>query len=376
MKTELKLSTALKILIITARADFGGGPEHIFRLIQKLKDNIDFYIACPDDYPYKKKYSELVTGSKIILIPHRKFILKELFKLKKFIKEKEIHLIHSHGKGAGIYSRLLSFLTSVPSVHTFHGIHIGNYNSIQKFIYLLLEKFLSRFTKRFISVSKSEFQKAVNTGITKKSKIVIIENAVLVPQNVISDDNFYTEKKNIVTMTRSDYAKNSLLLIPVFEKLKTLININEFEMTVLGSGEEEGKLKEKSQSHGLANIFSFKGLVDNPSDYLSTSFCYISTSRWEAMPLGVMEAMSWGIPVIATDVTGNIDLIEHNKTGFLFDIHNPNQAAEFLVLLSKDYNLWKRLSLASKEKIEKNFSLTKMADETKNVYHGILKGSL
>jgi glycosyltransferase involved in cell wall biosynthesis len=374
--TELKLSKTPKILIITARADFGGGPEHIFRLVQKLKDEIEYYIACPDDYPYKKRYSELVTGSRIIIIPHRKFALKELYRLRTFIKEKGIELIHSHGKGAGIYSRLLSFITSIPTVHTFHGIHIGSYNSAQKIIYLLLEKFLSIFTKRFISVSKSEFQKVISSGITRSSKISIIENAVRVPQNIIPDDNFYAEKKNIVTITRFDYAKNSLLLIPVFEKLKTLINISQFEIIVLGSGKDAEKLKEKSVSYGSENIFSLKGFVDNPSDYLSTSFCYISTSRWEAMPLGVMEAMALGIPVVATDVTGNSDLVEHDKTGFLFDINNPNQAAEFLAQLSKDFNLWKKLSLASKERIEKNFSLAKMAAETKSLYMEIIEDAL
>ncbi|MEJ2617259.1 MAG: hypothetical protein P8Z35_20075, partial [Ignavibacteriaceae bacterium] len=102
------------ILIITVRADFGGGPEHIYSLIKELHKENNFYIACPDDFPYKNKYTDILGKNRIILIPHRKFKLSYLFGLKNYVKYHEINIIHSHGKGAGIYGRFLSVISGIP----------------------------------------------------------------------------------------------------------------------------------------------------------------------------------------------------------------------------------------------------------------------
>jgi len=169
------------ILIITSRADFGGCPEHVFQLINQLKNDFNFFVACPNDYPYYKLYSKLLGTNNIFEIPHRKVNLTLILKLYEFIKKKEIRLIHSHGKGAGIYSRLLFFLTSSPIVHTFHGVHIEKYSKIARVLYLTLEKFFSLFTLKFISVSNSEKDKILKYRIAKASKVVVIPNGVNIP---------------------------------------------------------------------------------------------------------------------------------------------------------------------------------------------------
>jgi len=107
------------ILIITSRADFGGGPEHIFQLINQLINGYNFFIACPKDFPYYERYSQLVGEDNIFEIPHRKINVFSILKLSSFIGKNKIDLIHSHGKGAGIYSRLLFFLTGKPIVGHF-----------------------------------------------------------------------------------------------------------------------------------------------------------------------------------------------------------------------------------------------------------------
>ncbi len=363
----------LNVLIITARADFGGGPEHIYSLLKALYKNNNFYIACPDDIPYKLRFSELIGENKIILIPHRKFRLLTLFNLKVFTKKNFINIIHSHGKGAGIYARLLSFLTAIPCVHTFHGFHTGNYNSAQKFFYIMIEKTLSLYTKKIISVSKGENEKLVQNKIAPTSKIVIIENAVEIPAQSISEQNFYSKPKVITTFTRFNYQKNSLQLIEIFKELKERKAGQFFKLALLGTGEEEAEIKKMAKDNGLSEIFVFSGTVENPGKYLEDSFCYISTSRWEGMPLAILEAMSYGVPVIATNVVGNNDLVEDNETGFLYNIENPKEAAGLIIELSEDFELWKSFVKKSREKIIKHFSLKKMAGETEKIYNSIVR---
>ncbi|MDO8550910.1 MAG: glycosyltransferase [Ignavibacteria bacterium] len=359
----------LNILIITARADFGGGPKHIYSLIKALHKNNNFYIACPDDIPYKKRYAEILGENKIIIIPHRKFSLIYLFKLKAFAGNNKIEIIHSHGKGAGIYGRFLSLLTAIPCVHTFHGIHIGSYNYYQKKIYLLVEKVLALKTKKFISVSNSEMEKAVELGLSPGSKITVIQNGVDVSQKKVT---FNFNSVHLSTITRFDEAKNSELLISVANSLKKKLS-KTFVIHVIGSGEREESVKSAVYKNGLSENFIFYGSLLNPAEILEKTNCYISTSIWEGLPLGALEAMSLGLPVIATNVVGNKDVVIHNKTGYLFNINDPDEAACFVIQLFNNERLWNEFSISAKERVEKEFSIKQMAEETNNLYTELLQ---
>lgn len=357
-----------KIILITSRADFGGGPEHIFNLIKVLKNDIDFFVACPDDYPYWNRYEKILGKDKLFKILHRKINLKIIFSLKDFIKKNKIQFVHSHGKGAGLYSRILNFIYGIPCIHTFHGFHIGEYNFIQKRIYILLEKILAIFTKTFITVSKSEFELISSYKISKIEKIRTINNGVDIPAEKVNEEIFNKNKLKVITITRFDYAKNTLLLVDIIKELKNQNKINLFEFVILGSGSDEKNFRKRMNEENISDYIKLFGFVENTSEFLIDAFCYISTSRWEGLPLGIMEAMSYGVPVIATNVTGNKDLVENNKNGYLYNINNSKEAVEYIVKLSEDKKLWKDLSDECRLNIENKYSLEKMGKETKLLY--------
>ena len=357
-----------KILLISVRADFGGGPEHIYRLVQKLKDEIEIYIACPNDYPYWNRYERLVNAERMIRIPHRKFKLYAVSSLIFFLHKHQIDLIHSHGKGAGIYGRTLRLISGVPCIHTFHGIHVGEYSVIQKRAYIMLERIMSKLTASFITVSKSEFDLVKKLKIARNEKINIVNNGVVIPSETLEENIFSREKLKLITISRFDYSKNTLLLIDILKELKRQNQIERFEIIILGSGQDEAVFKLKLEQCGISSFVKLLGMVENPSDYLKDAFCYISTSRWEGLPLGILEAMAYGIPAIATNVTGNKDVVQQDVNGFLYDLDKPEVAADYLLKLSDNKELWKSFSKASREIVEKKFSIERMAKETKEVY--------
>lgn len=114
----------MNVLYITVRSDFGGGPRHIDQLVEWMPKDINVFMAYPKDgCPYGLRWESNNRIKETIFIPYRKFSLKSLSKLKHFIKDNKIDIVHSHGNGAGIYSRLLKILCpSVAVIHTFHGI--------------------------------------------------------------------------------------------------------------------------------------------------------------------------------------------------------------------------------------------------------------
>jgi glycosyltransferase involved in cell wall biosynthesis len=354
------------ILLVTARADYGGGPEHMYRLIKLLHKEVNYFAACPNDHPYRQKYAEILGKDKIILIPHRKFRLSALKQLMSFVKKNRITIVHSHGKGAGIYSRMLSKLTGLKCIHTFHGIHTGEYSSVKKRIYLSIEKVLSSFTNKFISVSESEAQTVVTSGITSKDKITVIPNGTYIPLEISSYE--FKVLYNIIHITRFDYAKNTLLLIPIARELLKIKGDKEFRFIILGKGEDEKEFLWKITEEKIEKLFDMKGFLPDTGDYLKNSFCYISTSRWEGLPLSVLEAMSYGVPVVASNVNGNSDLVKHGLNGYLYDVNNPSEAAGYIMKLTEDEKKYKELSANGRRIAETEYSLDKMAEKTLKLY--------
>jgi glycosyltransferase involved in cell wall biosynthesis len=357
------------VLLITARADYGGGPEHIYRLIDKLEGLVNYFIAAPEDYPYWERFISALTRKKLFRIPHRKFSVSYLIKLVSFAKENKITLIHSHGKGAGIYGRLLSLITGIKCIHTFHGIHTGNYNSAQKFVYSGIERFLSLFTDHFISVSNSEAGTAADNKMAPRSRITVIPNGTYIPVKVSSFTQSSSAVYIISTITRFDFAKNTGLLIQIASEIRRRSEPGKFLFRIIGSGPEEIDFKNKMTAETLADMFEFTGFVPDASEFLMNSFCYISTSKWEGLPLGVLEAMSLGIPVVASDVTGNKDLVNHGFNGFLYGLSSPGEAADFILKLAEDQETYRLFSERSRAMIKESYSVDNMANKTLNLYN-------
>jgi len=358
----------VKILLITSRADYGGGPEHVLRLLSGLNHDFDFYVACPFEEPYFDRYQKIISEKNVLQIPHRKFRFKDLNRIRYYILKNNIQIIHSHGKGAGIYSRLLAVLINIKCIHTFHGVHLNQYNAVSKATYKLIERFLSRSTDAFVSVSQSEYESVLKNKFAKKNKLHLIENGVLIPELAVNENIFFTKPLLITSITRFDYAKNSSLIVDLLGRLAKTKSLDKFKFIFIGSGPEEASVKNKLKEKQLTSYVEFTGNLPNPEEILKKSFCYLSTSRWEGLPLGMLEAMANGLPCIATDVPGNRDLVINQVNGFLFNLTEPQTAANYLIKLSDDVNLWRKFSVNARNLIIEKYSLRIMIEKTKNLY--------
>ena len=358
--------------MISVRADFGGGPEHLFRLISALPHSIEVCIACPKEEPYWGRYAGIVREDHLLKIPHRRFTLTHLFALTRFVRRHRVDLIHSHGKGAGIYGRIVAFITGKRSIHTFHGIHIGTYRPWEKWLYLLLERLLSAVTTRCIAVSHGEAEMIHKMRLCHSKKLALIENGVVIPERGCSrleEDPI----RIIVSITRFDYQKNAELILPILETLRLNGHLNRFRFVLIGTGHGQSALEVAIRQRSFNDSVIFTGAIPHPEDYLKKAFCYLSTSRWEGMALGVLEAMAAGLPVVATDVVGNRDTVDHGKTGFLYEQDIPQDAANYLILLADQSALWSQFAQESRAKAEKSYSVERMALQTAELYSEVVK---
>ena len=361
----------MKILFITLRADHGGGPKHVDLLINNLSNNIEIFLASPQDKPYYDLWSESKRVKDMFVLPHRKFSAKKLLKLNKFIKDNDVKIIHSHGKGAGIYSRMLKILNPrLKVVHTLHGVHIGEYGFLKKRVYIFLERFLALFTDKFINVSNNENSICLKHGLFKKNKSEIIYNgikALLREDSSRKKFNLYG-KKVVTTISRFDYAKNMALAYEIAKNFKDGADII---FLWLGDGGDRAKFESMAKKDGVNIIFT--GFTDEIAAYLSATDIYLSTSRWEGLPYALIEAQSLGIPIVATNVVGNNEVVENGKSGFLFE--SAQQAHQNIEILLNDEKIYGKMQNQAQLNFKDKFDISVMIRKVEKIYEHVIKNN-
>lgn len=357
-----------KILYITVRSDHGGGPNHILQLIKGLSSTFEIYIACPKDEPYFAIFSGY---AECIEIPHRKFSIYRLLSLYKLVNEKKIDIIHSHGKGAGLYSRILGALCRKPVVHAFHGLHHAHMNFVSRFAYLCVERGLGRLTRIFINVSESERASCMKANLYEKSNSTVIPNGVVVPafrQRPCRDGAEF----KLITVSRLSYIKGNDVLLDVVKSL-TLLTRN-FKLRIVGDGEDRERLEKKARMLGIQDNVAFLGFRKDVPELLEEADLFLSSSRGEGMPIAVLEAMARGLPVVASDVIGNRDAVMDGKTGFLYDINSPGEGAGKVFRLISEPRLYETFSRNAYLTAVENYSAEKMCESVKNIYMSLSGG--
>lgn len=328
------------------------------------------FIACPKDEPYYLRYVEIVGEENIFVIPHRKFKFNILVRLLRWCKENRIQLMHSHGKGAGLYGRLLAFGAKIPCIHTPHGVHIENLGFWKRKIYLHYEYLASLSSAAVISVSAGEFDKIIKLKFSPERKVKLIPNGVQIPLNPIElpeDVPF-----RVIHISRFDVAKNSEYLLNILEILARRRVLDQFKFEILGDGEGCNIFEAEISARGLREVVVFHGFTPNPASFFDQALCLLSTSRWEGLPLAVLEAMAHGLVPVVSDVVGNRDAVQDGVTGLLYSLEDADKACDHLWKLANNKQLLCTLSEAARNEAIEKFSLSICTQKTFNLYHQVL----
>jgi glycosyltransferase involved in cell wall biosynthesis len=312
----------MRILFISSRADIGGGPAQMHALIKDVKRTNDVFCALPPDELFSQKVSNILPDRSVINIPHRKFSIGALIRLKRFCTENSIELVHSHGKGAGLYSRLLGALLKIRVIHTLHGIHDGQYSRFAKKLYHLYERAALLFTDKIICVSESERRIFVSL-VGESKKVVVVTNGT--PTIVFQPTPISVQR--VVCVNRLSFQKN------VGEVLDVAKHLPDWRFDIYGDGECAQELYAQATSSKLSNVH-FRGSTLKVLEEISGASVFLSTSRWEGLPLSPLEAMSIGIPLVLSNVAGNSDVIQEGVNGYLYPLGDIDSCISAIVRAS------------------------------------------
>jgi glycosyltransferase involved in cell wall biosynthesis len=252
-------------------------------------------------------------------------------------------------------------------VHTAHG--SLQLKSVKDFAYWCAEFALTRRTDQTIAVSESEAQQLRRLLLTG-DRLKTIPNGVVVPNSSMRATNTGATPLRIVHITRFVPQKNSDMVLSILSSLRQKGALDRFHVDMLGDGPERPNLEQEVASLGLKDSVTFHGAQPSVSSYLAKGFCVLTTSRWEGMPLAVLEGLAHGLPAIGTDTPGNNDVIS-NQVGRLFPLTDSAAAADHLIELAANPATWKQLSNAAVQMVQVKFSVRRMGADTVALYESI-----
>ena len=379
-----------KKIIILSEALNGGVRRHVLDLLSNLDVNkFDIYFLYGDermDSIMKNNLANLENrGIKLIKIKSFKKKIgvndirafKEIFKL---IKEISPDIVHCHSSKAGALGRIAAKLNKVNQIYyTPHAYIFQNedMNNIKKNIYIFIEKILSRVaTTKTINVSYGEQNIALKNNIDIEDKFLVIYNGISKELNLNEDklntirNSLKIKKEDIIigNISRIEHQKDPNTFIKVAEKVcKENDNI---KFIYVGDGSLLEESKNIAKKCELDNKLIFVGYSED-TDYMLNIFnIFLTTSLYEGMPYSLIEASRSGLPIIATNVIGNNEVVKQNYNGYLFDIRDIKQASEYIDCLIKDKLLLNNISNNSINRFNQLFLLDNMLEKYEKLYYG------
>lgn len=364
----------LQLLVSTA---LGGGPQHVGEVIRALpREEFEFVVAAPRDGPLFYRFRDF--GVEVVEMPLNRLRPQAFGDVVRLIRDRGIDVVHSHGKGAGLYGRYAAWRTGLPSVHTFHGIHYDEYPGWMVPLYLTLERALARLTRVVINVSWSQEREGLALGLFSRAQSRVIVNGVdgaavrsLVAQRGFSKTQLglKPDVPVIGTVARFDRVKAIGLLLDTLAVLRR--HVPSAHLVLAGGGGEERQVRQRAAAAGLARCVTFLGPTKDAVRVLSALDVFVSASRKEGLPLTILEAMAYGLPVVATRVPGNVDTVADEVTGLLTDPGSPRDLSDKVVSLLEDPSRRRAMGEAGRRRVEEEFSMQRMLAQTADVYRSM-----
>jgi glycosyltransferase involved in cell wall biosynthesis len=363
----------IRVLELLTATTLGGGPRQVFDLVRHLPgEEFRVSVAGPRDAQFAADLRTVgVELSPVDVDSLRAFPLT-LQRVRRLVQDTRADVVHTHGKGAGLYGRLAANQAGVPSVHTFHGIHYESYSRAGRALYLALERWLARLTHTVINVSASQDREALKLGVALPGRSAIIVNGIDVgelaarPPADRMELGLDPDAEVIGCVARFDPVKKHDLLV---EALATVKRRHPKAVLLLaGDGSEKERIRQRASELDVHVEFRPGAIAWSKNAYASCSL-YVTSSSKEGLPLAPLEAMASNLAVVATDVPGHQDVVERNTTGLLVSPAGGAQAlATAIESLLDDPERRRRMGQAGRARVLREFTLESMVDKTAAVY--------
>ena len=143
------------------------------------------------------------------------------------------------------------------------------------------------------------------------------------------------------------------------------------KLNVLGSGDPTPWI-DILQKNGVQDSVNFTGHVKDPSPFYRKAGIFVLPSRIEGMSNALLEAMSWGLPCVVSDIPGNRALVDHNLDGLIIPVDNAPALTDKIINLLKNPDMRSLLGRQARKKISSTFEIHCVTDRLIEIYRTLI----
>lgn len=335
------------------------------------------YVAGDPDYP--PTAHAMTAGLETIEVRFASLnpfvLLKDWYKLYKFVKEKNIEIINAHRSEDHLLTAFIAKRLNIPLVRTLGDVRSPKDNFMNRWLHF-------KATDYHISSSKSNLTRYISTWPDFKP------NSSIIPGGVKGEEVYRIEEKSNLLQKLKLPANSAIVgiiarLSPVkdhvtFIMSASLVFENVSDVVFLISGIEEKitrkDLKTLSESLNLNSNIYFLDRHEPVNELLSVlDIGVISSNGSEVISRIAMEYLATGVPVVATDVNVLPEVIENNRNGYVVPAENPYQMSEAITKILLDKSLKEKFSQQNLIDFKNKFDMNHVAESILEIYKNLIR---
>lgn len=356
----------MRVLVLCTNSDEAGAPIHVHTVVSSIKDEVVFHVVFGEDGPIAERLRN--QGVSVAVVPEMRSAISPLRDMRalraisQHVVAFDPDLVHAHSSKAGMLGRFVAFRHRIPWVYTVHGWGWRGLGRLAGRLVYWLERSFSKIPNgRYIYVSNSverEGQKCLRISASRGGVV----------HNGVADAGAYGEAEGplrILMAARVTEAKDHESLVRAFEQLSI-----DSELLLCGGGTDTDAFR------ALVHVWAptrhhrirLMGPRSDVRELLHTSHVVALISNFEALPLAIIEAMSAGRAIVASDVGGVSELVVDGVHGYLVAQRDIKVLTDALHRLLDDNQLRRRLGAAARQRYLDQFTSSAMCEKIIRIY--------
>ena len=281
--------------------------------------------------------------------------------LAKVFRERACDIVHTHDDKPLVYGSLAARLARVRRhVHTQHHGVLPQMTARQG----KLVAWAGRLPHAFVCVSRSSAVAMTDLGLPP-DRISVIWNGIDLEKYPFAGPK---PDGPAVTVARLNPEKDIATLLRAAAVVAQSLPM--FRLEIAGDGPERPALEQLSASLGMQDHVRFLGEIHDVPCLLARASMFVLSSRTEGVSLTILEAMARGLPVVATSVGGNPEVVAHETTGILVPAGDPDALASHLLWLTRHPQISEAMGRAGRQRVEAFFDCRRMVAQYERLYMG------
>lgn len=369
----------MRVYQVIDKSFIGGGQAVARNLAMGFRDaGIDSILSCRDGGPLVADIRAI--GQPVFPIPlDKRFRPGPARALAETARRERVDIIHAHGLVACFYCMLARrlFGLRVPLLYHQHGFHHHNYGRLSRPLRRQAERMVCRHASHTIASSRPDRQQLIRDGYCRESRVSIVHYGIPEPTP--------SRQANLPPAALAEGARGTAI-VGIVARLHPQKGIETFiraageirhrhpntSFLIFGTGEIEPQLHRLIEQLALRDQVKIIGQPGR--DFMHLFDVAVIASRWEGLPLVLLEYMSNGLPIVTTSVPGCLEAID-SRHAEIVPVDDPGALASAVVRLLQDKDHARRLARSAQQHFAAGFRLDLMVRRFLELYAELLQDS-